>query len=182
MEITAQITELGADAQSGKVADVVQGLHPTHAQIDRQGIARTLGALEVHITGDAADGPTVADTARITQIDGHVVTALLAEELPPTDLGEVEIVETPITCNGVIIGLALPVIRRRNLRGHERKSSHGGIAVNGVGTRKGSHGDTAHGERLGVGRREPGDLLRRGHRQAQHEERDGQETFHGKDD
>lgn len=97
------------------------------------------------------DGPPVADAARITQVDGHVVVAVFAEELPPAGLHEVDVVEPAESRHGVIVEAPLSVIGGGDLRRRVREDGRRGVVVDGVRTGKGGHHHAAHAQRLGVG-------------------------------
>ena len=177
-EIPAQVAQLGACAQRRVAADVLQRPLPRGAQIHGQRVGRDVGAFEVHVAADDADGPPVADAARITQVDGHVVVAVFAEELPPAGLHEVDVVEPAESRHGVIVEAPLSVIGGGDLRRRVREDGRRGVVVDGVRTGKGGHHHAAHAQRLGVGagKRRLDSLsvcLERGQRREQ-----GYESFH----
>ena len=176
-EVTAQIAQLAADAQRRVAADVLQRLRPRNAQVDGQCVGRVVVAFEVHVASHDADGPPLAQAARIAQVDGHVVVAPFAQVLPPADLCQVDVVEPAEPGHGIIIEFALPVVGRGDLRGHLRKDGRRRIIIDGVRTRQGRHGYAAHAERLGVGCRERS-LLRRGIQRGGKECQSGCQTFH----
>ena len=176
-EVTAQIAQLAADAQRRVAADVLQRQRPRRAQVDGQCVGRVVVAFEVHVAPHDADGPPLAQAARIAQVDGHVVVAPFAQVLPPADLCHVDVVEPAEPGHGIVVELALPVVGRGDLRGHLRKDGRRRIIIDGVRTRQGRHGYAAHAERLGVGCRERS-LLRRGIQRGGKECQGGCQTFH----
>ena len=176
-QIAAQIAQLGARTQRRIASDVFQRMRPCGAQVHGQRVRRGFGTFEVHVAGHDADGPVAADAARVAQIDRHVVVAPLAQVLPPADLRQIDVVETAESRHGVVVELPLPVIGQGYLRRHLRENGRRGVVVYDVRPRQGRHGDAAHAERLGVGRRQ-GRFLRCGAERRGEQCHCGYQTFH----
>ena len=176
-QIAAQIAQLGARTQRRIAPDVFQRMRPCGAQVHGQRVRRGFGTFEVHVAGHDADGPVAADAARVAQIDRHVVVAPLAQVLPPADLRQIDVVETAESRHGVVVELPLPVIGQGYLRRHLRENGRRGVVVYDVRPRQGRHGDAAHAERLGVGRRQ-GRFLRCGAERRGEQCHCGYQTFH----
>ena len=151
VDIAAQIAQLGACAQRRITADILQRQLVGGAEVHSQRIGRNIRAFQVHVARHDAERPVVAHAARIAQVYGHVVVAVLAEILTPADLCEVDVVEAAESRYGIVIEIFLSVIGRRYLRRHARKDSHRRVVVDGVRARKGGHHHAAHADRLGVG-------------------------------
>ena len=181
LDESAQIARFGAHAQQRQVAQTVQRLGPCKAQIDRQGVGRTLGTLQAAVMRHPADSPAIGDAARITQVDSHIVIALLAQKLAPTYLQIVKIVEPPIACHRIVVGPARPAVGRRNLPGMNREGGHRGVVVDGVRPRNGGHRHTSHAQHLGVGSGKHR-VLCPDRRKSQRKQRNQQEMFHAHKD